>query len=587
MMIRAGRVDVGALIFVLLLILAIGCDGEVAPGGKEQNPTTDFDFRPKTQRAEVAVFDTSFPVFRDVAQQVGISHVFDNGASPRALMTESTGGGVGWIDVDCDGLIDLYLSQGGAQCPESDASLGRDQLFRQSVSGQFKDCFAAAGLDDNGFGHGLAAGDFDNDGFDDLFVANSGRSRLFLNNGDGTFRDGTGLMVGIRDVWSSTAAWADINGDGDLDLYVCNYAIYDACNPVECLDKEGIPSICHPRNVESQPDFCFISNGAGALRENAGELGLSGPGNKALGLVIADLDGEAGAEIYIANDTTANFLFKRGAEGAYTNAAPLLGGAFNATGEPQASMGVGYGDYDGNGFPDLLLTHFSGESNTLYQNRGSQGFVDVSGMTGLRELTLPKLGFGTVMEDFNLDGNMDLFVTNGHIDPRYAEAEGYEMVPQLFSFDGVRWQECGGDENPFLNERRVGRSIGTADYDRDGDLDMCIVHHNSPAQLMQNTTTPANSLQVRLTGTATNRNAINTRVTVISAGRSLTRELVAGTSYAASHERVLTFPLSESTDFLEVIVKWYGEGEESFQVAADARSILIVEGRGDPVEMAE
>ncbi len=570
-------------------IFLAGCDRskpeELEAESRDFRPP-EFVFQPRKQGSVVTAANVvRFPVFGDVADSVGISHVFNNGASPRAIMIESTGGGSGWFDYDHDGIIDLCLTQGGILCPAPDVIAEADLLLRQRPGGQFVNCFAEAGLSDRGFGHGVAAADFDNDGFDDLFVANAGQNRLFLNNGDGTFRDGTSRMIGDRPVWSSTAAWADPDCDGDLDLYVCNYAIYDACNPVECLDKEGIASICHPRMVESEPDFFFLNEGNGLLRECAAELGLKGPGNKALGVVIADLTADGVPDIYVANDTTANFLFLRQADGTYTNAAPSLGGAFNATGEPQASMGIGFGDYDGNGLPDLLLTHFSGESNTLYQNRGAQGFVDVSGLTGLREATLPKLGFGTVMEDFNLDGQMDLFVVNGHIDPRYAEAEGYEMKPQLFSFDDVRWQECPEQTNAVLGVPRVGRSVSSADFDSDGDLDLCVVYHNTPTLLLQNQSECGKHLQIRLLGRQASRSALNCRVTVETGGSGIEREIVAGTSYAACHERVLFIALPEDAETATVSVHWCGGETQVFEVSASSVPLLFVEGLAKPLEI--
>lgn len=579
------------LLTVLLLLthlLACGCDSQ--PTQNAASPEAagpKFEFRPKQSlppAAATAAPDTAtiaFPNLVDVAQSMGVHHVYDNGASPRALMVESTGGGCGWFDFDHDGLVDLYLTQGGDPCPPAVAQWVPDTLCRQTVDGRFRDVFALAALQDQGFGHGVAAGDWNNDGFDDLFVANAGVSRLFLNLGDGTFEDAGASLIGAKPAWSSTPAWGDPDRDGDLDLYVCNYAIYDPCNPVPCLDKDGIPSICHPRNVEPEPDLYFRNEGDGRLVECAKQLGLFGRGNKALGVVIADMNGDHWPDIYVANDTTANFLFiNNGAGTAFTESAQLLGGAVSATGEPQASMGVAFGDYDRNGWPDLLLTHFTGESNTLYQNRGAQGLHDVSHLTGLREPSLPKLGFGTIMDDLNSDGHMDLFVTNGHIDPRYAESEGYEMVPQLFSFDGQRWRERPAAAGDFFTRELVGRAVGTADMDRDGDLDLCVVHHNAPVALLQNDSASGRSLLVRLTGRSSNRSAVNTQVTVQCAGEILVQELPGGTSYAASHERLLHFGLGTLQGPLQVKVVWPAGTEQRLEIPDGQQQLHIVEGMG-------
>ena len=543
----------------------------------------EFDFRPSARKPAVNsnAADLVFPEFVDVAKAVGVNFTFDNGVSPRALMMESTGGGCGWFDYDRDGRLDLYLTQGGPLCPQPQDQLLDDALFRQSKQDQFTEVAFVAGIQDKGFGHGIAAGDYDNDGFDDLFVANAGQSHLYLNQGDGTFLNGTARLNGLRNVWSSTPAWGDVDHDGDLDLYVCNYSIYDPCRPVQCLDKEGIPSICHPRNVEAEPDEFFVNSGDGELTECSQSMGLFGSGNKGLSVVIADLTGDSWPDIYVANDTTANFFFVNDGTGlTFRESAMILGGAFNATGEPQASMGIAFGDYDRNGFQDLLLTHFTGESNTLYRNLGAQGLQDVSSLTNLRDPSLPKLGFGAVMSDFNCDRHMDLFVANGHIDPRYADSEGYEMEPQLFSFDGVVWKErisLGGD---FLSHRAVGRGVASGDFDSDGDVDLCVVHHNTPATLLENTSKSGRSLRVQLIGRESNRNGYNVKVSIKLDGEQETAELPGGTSYAASHEHVLTFGLGDYSGTVQMEVDWTSGTIDVMKVGPDDTQVTVLEGRG-------
>lgn len=593
---NTGKPDSAGVPWILLALLCFGCapDGESAsrpsvsrPAQTEPLPAPrPFDFRPREvpgSAADAAV-EISFPDFRDVAAEYGVNHIYDNGASPRALMVESTGGGAGWLDFDRDGWLDLYLTQGGIPCPApSDAKLS-DAFFRQTATGQFVNMATSAGLDETGFGHGVAAADFNNDGFDDLFIANAGPNRLLLNLGDGTFADVTYSLHGARDVWSSTAAWGDVDLDGDLDLYICNYGIYDPCHPVECLDKEGLPSICHPRNVDAEPDDFFLNTGDGQFEECAKERGLFGEGNKALGIVIADLTGDARPDLYVANDTTANFLFVSDDGGqSFRNEALVLGGGFSATGETQASMGIGFGDYDRNGFPDLLLTHFTGEANTLYRNLGPRGLQDVSGLTGLREPSLPKLGFGTVMSDFNSDGLMDLFITNGHIDPRYFDGEGYTMSPQLLTFDGRRWREYQAVPESFFERRLVGRAVASADFDNDGDPDLCVVHHNSPAALLQNESASGRRLKLCLTGVQSNRNAVNATVRVTAGTTTLVQEIPGGTSYAATHDRALFFGLGELPGPLNVTVNWPSGRTDSFELDESVTQVTVLESSG-PVD---
>lgn len=553
------------------------------PGDFPAERRKKFDFQPAVPKKqnELTSQHLEFPYFVDVATAVGIDFEFDNGATPRALMMESTGGGCGWTDYDRDGRLDLYLTQGGPLCPQSQDILKEDELFRQLSDGRFLNVAGLAGIRDTDFGHGVAAGDYDNDGFDDLFVANAGQSRLYLNQGDGTFLDGTAQMVGLRNVWSTTPAWGDVNCDGNLDLYVCNYTIYHPCHPVRCLDKDGIPSICHPRNVEAEPDSFFLNSGDGQLHECAEAVGLSGPGNKGLGVVIADLTGDSWPDVYVANDTTANFFFVNDGTGLmFRESSLVLGGAFNATGETQASMGIGFGDFDNNGFPDLLLTHFTGESNTLYRNLGPQGLQDVSSMVQLREPSLPKLGFGAVMCDFNSDSHLDLFVTNGHIDPRYANSEGYEMEPQLFSFDGVVWKERLPAAGDFLSRRAVGRGVAMGDFDADGDVDLCVVHHNSAASLLRNESESGRSLRVDLIGRSSNRNGYNTKVTISFGDERRTAELPGGTSYAASHEHALTFGLGSYAGPVSLNVQWTSGTLDVLEIGPDDRLVTVLEGRG-------
>ncbi len=577
------------LLFGLMIGLFVGCSQPVAnePIKKSEDippvAPRKFNFtpRPALPDAETArVRDLRFPQFADVAEIRGIHHVYDNGASPKALMVESTGGGCGWLDYDRDEQLDLFLTQGGQPDAPPHAPRPPDSLYRQRDSGQFLEVALLAGVGDRGYGQGVAIGDFDNDGFDDLFVANVGRSSLYRNRGDGTFELASGALEGKRDVWSSSAAWGDIDRDGDLDLYVCNYAIYDPYHPVSCRDKNGVDSICHPRNVDPEPDEFFMNLGDGRFVECSRRMGLYGPGNKGLGVVIADLNDDDWPDIYVANDTTANFLFINEKGARFKESSLEIGGAFSATGEPQASMGVAFGDYDGNGLPDLCLTHFTGESNTLYQNLGPQGLQDVSAVTGLRELTLPKLAFGTVMSDFNYDRHMDLFFANGHIDPRFSDTEGYEMASQLLSFDGQRWRDGSAVAGPFFQQLGVARGVASADYDRDGDLDLIVVRQNSPAALLRNDSQLGHGLRVAVVGRTSNRSGFNVKVNVTCGDERLRGEFAGGTSFAAAHQRLLCFGLGETDASCLIEVHWPSGVVDKISIDHPDRLVTVVEGLG-------
>jgi hypothetical protein len=584
----------GNLLLLILAVMGSGCPSSqpAPPALVEQAPappapTRKFDFRPSEVRTTSAAVEVVYPQFEDAARELGIDYTYDNGTSPKALMVESTGGGCGWGDFDRDGWLDLYLPQGGQPDAIDETGRPNDCLYRQR-SGRFADCSAQSGIREQRYSQGVSVGDFDNDGFDDIFVANVGTSRLWHNQGDGTFEDATHLLTGLKSIWCSTPAWGDVDKDGDLDLYVCCYADYDPYHPKQCLDKEGIASVCHPRNVDPVPDQFFLNLDESRFEESSQSQGLSGPGNRALGVVIADLNGDDWPDIYVANDTTANFYFvnERASQAHFHESALLLGGGYAATGEAQASMGVAFADYDNNGFPDLCLSHFTGEHNTLYQNSGPNGLADVSAMVGLRDLSLPKLGFGIVMADFNGDAQADMFIANGHIDPRYADGEGYRMKPQLHSFDGTRWRDAGDSGGPYFRESLVGRGVATADYDQDGDIDLCVVHQNSPLSILRNESRMGRVLSIRPIGRQSNRNGLGVKVRVQYNGIERKLELAGGTSYAASHERAVWFGIGDWTGPVHVSIAWPSGQNDQFDLPSESNWVTVVEGLG-PVALPQ
>jgi hypothetical protein len=494
--------------------------------------------------------------FTDVHELAGLNFVFDNGYSPARLMPHSTSGGAGWLDYDGDGWCDLFLPQGGSLTAESWAGQPRDQLFR-NVGGTFVAVTGQAGIVDIGYGHGVAVGDFDGDGFDDIYVTNVGPDVLLRNSGDGTFLDIT-QQAGIDSPqWGSSAAWGDVDRDGDLDLFVCNYVDYDPKHPIACVDDNGNPSTCNPMQISGIANAFYLNLGDGRFRECAAERGLLADNSKSLGVVIADLTDDGEPDVFVANDTTANHFFVNQGQGRFVECAVARGCALSGLGQYQANMGIGFGDYDRNGLPDLYVTHFTTESNTLYQNLGKAGFTDVTSAVGLHLPTLDYLGFGSVMADFDSNGWQDVIIANGHIDDfRKRSGTMWYMRPQLFCYDGTVWHDCGAGAGDYFQHEWLGRPVASADYDRDGDLDLAIVHQNDPASLLRNDSPRGHWLLLRFIGADCNRRGIGVKVTLTQGDLKLVQQLPGGTSYCSSHEPILHFGLGQSESDCTALVEW-------------------------------
>lgn len=516
--------------------------------------------------------------FVDVARSSGMDFVYRNGEQGESLMVESTGGGVGVLDFDCDGRPDLWFNQGGdPQKPlAGDAPVA---LFRNSRDDTWINVADGAGLGDYGYGQGVAVGDFNADGFADVYLTHVGANVMLQNQGDGTFTDVTatagtaGAMTGSR--WSSSAAFADLSGDGLVDLFVCNYTNYDPLHPILCKNGRGENRICHPREVDPLPNECFINQGDGTFSEQASELGLVGPGSKSLGVAVADFDNDGDPDVYVANDTTANFLFLNDGENHFEERALLRGCAVSGDGLFQASMGLAIGDYDRNGFLDIYSTHYYDESNTLYRNLGPQGFQDVTARLGLHVPTLHVLAFGTVMQDFDLDGEQDLFVTNGHVE-NYVGNPIHRMPPQLFAFDGARWIERSNAAGEFFSGEYVGRGAASLDFDGDGDLDLVVAHQNSPAALLRNDSQRGHYVKLRLIGRDSPREGTGSRVIVTAGDLILQQQRFGGGSFASTQQAILVFGLGEHSAPCHVEIHWSsGKISKLHDVSVDEETTVI------------
>ena len=589
----SGRELLGLTIVVMLALCPAGCGQTAVPNPASlkvrSSPSTTnstsaaprlstvFDLGQVEEESAQPAKPIGGPIFAEVAQRAGLAHVYSTGNADLLLMVQPTGGGCGWIDYDGDGFWDLYLNQGGDPSSPRSPAQPSDRLFRNLGDGVFLDVTRSARIDERDYSQGVAVGDFDNDGFDDIFVTNAGADTLFHNQGDGTFIDVTRQALKQPAAWSSSAAWGDVDRDGDLDLYVCRYVAFDRFHPQQCRTVKGERKMCQPNDVEAIPDEFYLNDGDGTFREVSRERGLFGPGNKALGVAIADFDNDGWPDIYVANDATPNFLFVNQRDGQFRNSAVLLGCAITWAGTAQASMGIAVGDYDRNGSLDLYLTHYEGEWNTLYRNLGTRGFFDVTAVAGGVEPTLPMVGFGAVMEDFDQDGNVDLIVANGHLDDPGHLGIQLAMKPQLFTFLGPKLFECSERGGDFFSQKFIGRGLSTADYDRDGDLDVVVVNQNAPTALLQNNSVRGHWLKLNFVGRRSNRRGIGTRVTLRICNDVFMYELSGGTSYCVSHEPTLVFGLGDRAERCGLEIHWPSGIRQAIDDVAVDQELRITE----------
>lgn len=568
---------------LVLLIVFGGCDSQPleklppsvpVPPAKSELPRVSLDSASVQENRPVP----SSPRFVDRHSDLDVNFVFENGADARALMVQSTGGGGAWVDYDRDGWQDLYAAQGGNPTEPQPHAIG-DRLLRNDA-GHFSDVSGSSLPIDHGYSQGVAIGDFDDDGFDDIFVSQVAADTLLRNLGDGTFEEVPNPFSDGHDRWGTSASWYDLDGDNDLDLFVCNYLRYDVFHPVPCRDAKGKPFICHPEELDPDRCECYENQGDGTFRSVAEAWGLNGAG-KALGVVIAHLNDDEWPDLFVSNDTLANFLYLGTGPHQFAEQATAQGCAFNAIGQFQANMGVACGDYDRNGYLDLYVTTFTDDSNTLFANLGASGFRDVTRLEGLHAPTIDTLGFGTVMSDLNSDGAMDLFITNGHIDDWRDRGEDWKMPAEMLSFDGRMWHKHNAeDAGEFLKSERLGRAVSMADFDRDGDTDLFVVHQGDPASLLVNESKRGRWLQVELVGTKSNRHAIGAKVNVTANTLKLTQQLIGGSSYLTTHEPILHFGLGDEAGPVQVQIEWPSGSTPHIETVSSDQRLRIIEGRG-------
>jgi enediyne biosynthesis protein E4 len=477
-----------------VLWLAPGCSPGEPGGGPEEPP-------PSSGAAAGAGRDTpgASSWWTDVTGEVGIAFRHETGAAGEFHLPEIMGSGAAWLDADGDGDLDAYLVSGhadptGGGRPGPEPAVNR--FFRQGPDGRFRDDTEASGLGDPGYGMGVAAGDVDGDGDVDLYVANLGPDRLYRNRGDGTFEE-VSEEAGVAVAgWSSSALFTDYDRDGDLDLYVTRYVAYDPAVP--CRDRAGRREYCGPTAFPGVSDVLLVNDGSGRFTDAAERLGLTAIAHAGLGVVAGDFDGDGWPDLYVANDADPNELWMGRPGGQLEEWATLLGAGVNGRGQPEAGMGVVAADLDGDLDQDLFLTHLADESNTFYRSDPGSGFTDATMAAGLEVASLPWTGFGTAAFDADLDGFLDLVVVNGRVVrgrlPEGAADDGRPPAPwDAYAEPGLFFTGGPGGEFTLreaeagpLGRPQVGRGLAAGDFDGDGDLDLLVNHGQGEARVYRN-----------------------------------------------------------------------------------------------------
>ncbi|HEV7745119.1 MAG TPA: CRTAC1 family protein [Pyrinomonadaceae bacterium] len=549
--------------------------GSVLSAPRAETPTEKLGAR-STQLNEVQ--------FTDITKQAGIkfTHVF---SPDKKYIAESMGGGVALFDYDNDGYLDIYfvnsLTVDLAKAHRKTASA----LYHNNGNNSFTDVTSKSGLADIGFGMGVAAGDYNNDGFVDLYVTCLGPNHLFKNNGNGSFTDVT-LKARVNDPrWSTGAAFLDYDGDGNLDLFVSNYVGFDFEHLPEfgvgrtCQFK-GVPVQCGPRGLPGAGDSLYHNNGDGTFSDVSKRAGVSDPnGYYGLGVICSDFDEDGFVDIFVANDSTPNFFYHNNGDGTFKEIAFISGTAVNESGSEQGCMGVTLGDYDHDGKLDLFITNFDDEYNVLYHNDGRNSFTDISFKAKVAEVSLPYVGWGTNFLDYDNDGWVDLFVANGHVYPQRGQYRQRELLHHN-NRDGT-FSEIAAQAGPALIEERVGRGAAFGDLDNDGDVDVVVADLDGSPQLLRNDGGNSNSsVLIKLVGGKSGRDGIGARVKIVAGDLVQLDEVRSGGSYLSQSDLRLHFGLQKRSKLDLVEVRW-PTGVVDRLANLEANKILTIsEGKG-------
>ncbi|XBH15251.1 CRTAC1 family protein [Edaphobacter paludis] len=555
--------------------------------GAAHEAVLDNEHRPITAGGFVK---TGPILFQDIAEKAGLATwTHTMGTPEKNFIIETNGSGVGLFDYDNDGWLDIYLLNGSTY----DALSGKTTpphaaLFHNNHDGTFTDVAAKAGVTNDRWGVGVAIGDYDNDGWPDIYVSNFGKNRLYHNNHDGTFTDvaeKAGVTLGN---WSTGATWGDYDGDGKLDLFVPGYVHYDMANqPAYGCQFRGEKVMCGPRGLKGEPDHLFHNNGDGTFTDVSEKAGVSDK-NAYYGLASAfiDVNDDGKPDLIVADDSTPNYLYINKGDGTFEDDSYASGYALNENGRETASMGIAIGDYRNNGLLDLYNTTFSDDYNPLYRNDGDANFTDVSYQMGMAEPTIPFLGWGDAFLDFDNDGWKDIIIANGHVYPQVDHTTWgttWKQRPLLFhNLEGKKFEVEPAVEGTALASLYVGRGLAVGDLFNDGKQDVVInVLDGHPALLRNVSSDHHHWIEFKLIGGPRSpRDAMGAKVFVTANGMRQRDDIFSGGSFASTHDPRVHFGLGDSTKVDSVEVHWPSGAKEKFSIAKVDQIVTLTEGKG-------
>ena len=526
--------------------------------------------------------DVSSPFhFRDVTSTSGVEWVYRNGAeSQRFSIVESLGGGVAAFDYDHDGEDDLFFTGGGLYGPSSTLIGLRGGLFKNTSKFTFREVTCEASIDNaKHYSHGAFSGDYDNDGFPDLVVTGYGGLQFWCNQGDGTFVDRT-EAAGLTDsLWSSAAAWADLNGDNIPDLYVAHYVDWSFENDPHCEGKTPAQrDICPPRQFKALPDILYFGQGDGTFVDGSAVAGLRSDG-KGLGVVLADLDLDGDVDIYVTNDAVENFLYTNDGQGRFADSSLASGASLSDRGTPDGSMGLDLCDFNADGLPDLFVANYENENCALYENLGTMIFRHVSQQTGISASGGMYVGWGTLSNDLDLDGDEDLVVVNSHV-LRFPENSSLTQPPLLYeNLSRRRFANRAEQTGGFFAKSHMTRGMAGSDLNRDGAVDLITSSLNEPSAVLANVPGPDRRwLEIDVIGTTSSRDPVGARVTVTTQLGRQFRQFRGGGSYLSTHSRRLHWGLGSAESVAKIDIVWPGGYHQVVESPPINSILVIIEG---------